>query len=247
MSDSVLGVIPARFASRRFEGKLLAELGGKPLVEHVYKRSSACSLLQRVIVATDDERIRDAVVAFGGSAVMTSPDHRSGTDRVAEVAASDDAAIIVNIQGDEPFVNARVLEQVVRPLLAPASPPMATLCKRIERRAVLEDPNVVKVVRDLGGRALYFSRSPVPYPGRNRPMVPWEHIGIYAYRREFLLEFSRLPPTQLEAIEGLEQLRALEHGHAIAVVETDDHLGVSVDTPDDLERARRILAGTAAG
>ena len=171
MSDSVLGVIPARFASRRFEGKLLAELGGKPLVEHVYKRSSACSLLQRVIVATDDERIRDAVVAFGGSAVMTSPDHRSGTDRVAEVAASDDAAIIVNIQGDEPFVNARVLEQVVRPLLAPASPPMATLCKRIERRAVLEDPNVVKVVRDLGGRALYFSRSPVPYPGRNRPMV----------------------------------------------------------------------------
>ena len=247
LPESVLGVIPARYASRRFEGKLLATLGGKPLVEHVYRRSSACSLLQRVVVATDDERIRDAVEAFGGSAVMTSPDHLSGTDRVAEVAAADDAAIIVNIQGDEPFVNARVLEQVVRPLLDPASPPMATLCKRIERRAVLEDPNVVKVVRDLGGRALYFSRSPVPYPGRARPMVPWEHIGIYAYRREFLLEFSRLPPTELEAVEGLEQLRALEHGHRIAVVETRDHLGVSVDTPDDLEHARRILAGNATG
>lgn len=247
MPESVLGVIPARFASRRFEGKPLATLGGKPLVQHVYERSSACGLLQRVVVATDDERILEAVEAFGGSAVMTSPDHLSGTDRVAEVAASDDAAVIVNIQGDEPFVNGRVLEQVVRPLLDPASPPMSTLCKRIESRAVLEDPNVVKVVRDLCGRALYFSRSPVPYPGRGRPMVPREHIGIYAYRREFLIEFSRLPPTQLEAVEGLEQLRALEHGHRIVVVETEDHVGVSVDTPDDLERARGILAATSTG
>ncbi len=247
MPESVLGVIPARFASRRFEGKPLARLGGKLLVEHVYKRSSACSLLERVVVATDDARIRQAVEAFGGHVVMTSPDHLSGTDRVAEVAASDGAAIVVNIQGDEPFVNARVLEQVVRPLLDPASPPMSTLCKRIEDQATLADPNVVKVVTDLRGRALYFSRSPVPYPGRGRPGVAREHIGIYAYRREFLLEFSRLPPTELEAVEGLEQLRALEHGHGIAVVETEDHIGVSVDTPDDLEHARRILARAAEG
>ena len=245
MPESVLGVIPARFASRRFEGKPLAQLGRKPLVQHVYERASACSLLQRVVVATDDARIRRAVEAFGGRVVMTSPDHLSGTDRVAEVAASNDASIIVNIQGDEPFVNSRVLKQVVRPLLDPAAPPMSTLCKRIERGAILADPNVVKVVRDVAGCALYFSRSPIPYAGRVRRTVAWEHIGIYAYRREFLLEFSRLVPTELEAVEGLEQLRALERGHRIAVVETEDHIGVSVDTPEDLERARRILGGFA--
>ena len=221
MPESVLGVIPARFASRRFEGKPLEKLGGKLLVQHVYERCMECALLERVVVATDDDRILDAVRGFGGEAVMTSSAHLSGTDRVAEVSAADDAAIVVNIQGDEPFVNARVLEQVVRPLLQPASPPMSTLCKRIRTDEVLRDPNVVKVVRNAGGRALYFSRSAIPYPGRGGEHVAWEHIGIYAYRREFLLEFSRLPPTRLEQIEGLEQLRALEHGHGIAVVETD--------------------------
>ena len=240
-SVSVLGVIPARFASRRFNGKLLASLGGKPLIPHVYERCSACPVLARVVVATDDSRIQAAVAAFGGHAVMTSPDHVSGTDRVAEVAAAEDGGIVVNIQGDEPFVNSRILEQVVQPLLDPAAPPMSTLCKRIEDPAVLADRNVVKVVTDRAGRALYFSRSPIPYPGRAQGSAAWEHIGIYAYRRDFLLSFSRMDPTPLEACEGLEQLRALEHGYRIAVVLTEDHVGVSVDTPEDLERARSLM------
>ncbi len=234
-------MIPARYASRRFKGKALASLGGKPLVQHVYERASECDLLKRVLVATDDERIRSAVERFGGNAVMTSPDHLSGTDRVAEVAAKDDSAIVVNIQGDEPFVNAKVLEQVVRPLLESNSLAMSTLRKRIESPALLDDPNVVKVVTGQGGDAVYFSRSPIPFPGRGVPYVAWEHIGIYAYRRDFLLAFSRMEPTELEATEGLEQLRALEHGHRIAVVPTEDHVGLSVDTPEDLDRARRML------
>ena len=241
MPDSVLGVIPARFASRRFEGKPLAMLGGKPLVQHVYERASECTAFDRLVVATDDARIRDAVEGFGGECVMTSPHHLSGTDRVAEVAESGTAAIVVNVQGDEPFVNARVLEQVVQPLLDPDGPPMATLCKRIDDPALLDDPNVVKVVANRAGEALYFSRSPIPYPGRASGCRAREHVGIYAYRRDFLLAFSRMEPTELEEVEGLEQLRALEHGHRIGVVPTEDHVGVSVDTPEDLERARSIL------
>ena len=241
LPESVLGIIPARYASRRFAGKALALLGGRPLIQHVYERASACALLEQVVVATDDDRIRQSVEAFGGQAVMTSPEHRSGTDRVAEVAASSTAGIVVNIQGDEPFVNAKILEQVVRPLLDPAASSMATLCKRIDDPAVLEDPNVVKVVLDRSGHALYFSRSPVPYPGRRRAHAAWEHIGIYAFRRDFLLAFSGMEPTELEAIEGLEQLRALEHGYRIRVVSTRDHIGVSVDTPEDLANAHRQL------
>ncbi len=247
MPESVLGVIPARYASRRFEGKPLALLGGKPLIQHVYERACSCELLEQIVVATDDDRIRQSVEAFGGQAVMTSPKHLSGTDRVAEVAASSTAGIVVNIQGDEPFVNAKILEEVVRPLLTPGASSMATLCKRIDDPAVLEDPNVVKVVVDGSGHALYFSRSPIPYPGRRRAHAAWEHIGIYAYRRDFLLAFSDMEPTDLEAIEGLEQLRALEHGHRIRVVSTRDHVGVSVDTPEDLANARRQLGGHGPG
>ena len=241
MPVSVLGVIPARFASRRFDGKPLATLGGKPLIQHVYERSAASPVLARVVVATDDRRIQAAVEAFGGSAVITSPDHLSGTDRVAEVAAADDAGIVVNIQGDEPFVNSRVLEQVVQPLLDPGAPPMSTLRKRIEDPASVADRNVVKVVTDRAGLALYFSRSRIPFPGRGEGADAWEHIGIYAYRRDFLLAFSQMDPTPLEAREGLEQLRVLEHGYRIAVVATEDHIGVSVDTQEDLERARRLM------
>lgn len=241
MAESVLAVIPARFASRRFPGKPLASLGGKPLLQHVWERACTCSLLDRVAVATDDSRIFEAVRAFGGRAVMTSASHPSGTDRVAEVAAADTADIVVNVQGDEPFVNARVLEQVVRPLLGDGGPPMATLCKRIAGRAGLTDPNVVKVVRDLSGCALYFSRSPIPFAAGGGSATVWEHIGIYAFRRDFLLAFTGLPRTELEQAERLEQLRALEHGHRIAVVPTSDHTGLSVDTPGDLRRARQML------
>ena len=215
------------------------------MIRHVYERSVTCPLFERVVVATDDSRISAAVKGFGGEVAMTSPSHVSGTDRVAEVAQAESASIIVNIQGDEPFVNARVLEQVVRPLLEPTAPPMATLCKRISERAVLEDPNVVKVVTAADGTALYFSRSPIPYPDRGVAATAWEHIGIYAYRRDFLLEFSRMEPTQLELAEGLEQLRVLERGHRISVVPTEDHVGVSVDTPDDLRRALQLLERSA--
>ena len=239
-------MIPARYGSRRFEGKPLAVLCGKPLIQHVYERASGCELFRRLVVATDSGRIRTAVESFGGVAVMTSADHLSGTDRVAEVAAGDDSAIVVNVQGDEPFVNATVLEQVIRPLLDPEGPPMATLRKRILDPALLDDPNVVKVVTGRDGDAIYFSRSPIPYPGRGVPHTAWEHIGIYAYRREFLLAFSRMRPTELEGVEGLEQLRALEYGHRIAAVPTEDHVGLSVDTPGDLERARSMLVNAEA-
>lgn len=216
-------------------------------MQHVYARASRCRLFSRLVVATDDGRIRDAVKAFGGQAVMTSPDHPSGTDRVAEVAASSGAEVVVNIQGDEPFVNARVLEQVVEPLAASDPPAMATLCKRIDDPLALNDPNVVKVVRRLDGTALYFSRSPIPYRGAGRAVTAWEHIGIYAFRREFLLSFPRLPRTELERAERLEQLRALEHGRRIAVVPTRHHVGVSVDTPADLRQAERLLRQAGTG
>ncbi len=238
-------MIPARYAARRFPGKLLADLGGKPVVQHVYEGASSCPLLDQVVVATDDSRVRDAVRAFGGEVTMTSASHVSGTDRVAEVAARSDASVVVNIQGDEPFVNAAVLEQVVTPLRGASGPPMATLCKSIGDRETFEDPNVVKVVTDDAGLALYFSRSPIPRPRRGAPRRAWEHIGIYSYRREFLLAFSRMTPGSLEMAEGLEQLRALERGYRIAVVRTRDHVGVSVDTPADLERARSVLRGRA--
>ena len=243
MRVRVLGVIPARYQSRRFPGKLLADLGGRPVLQHVYEGASACALLDRVLVATDDERIYQTVRSFSGEVEMTSAVHASGTDRVAEVARRSSAGIVVNIQGDEPFVNSAVLEQVVRPLLEPGSPEMATLCKPIPDPETFRDPNVVKVVTDDAGLAMYFSRSPIPCPRQPGPAQAREHIGIYSYRRESLLAFSGMSRSSLEAVEGLEQLRALQAGYRIAVVETSDHIGVSVDTPRDLERARAVLAG----
>ena len=242
MALKVIGIIPARYASTRFEGKPLALLGGKPMVQHVYERASESELLEQLIVATDDERIRQAVEAFGGNVAMTSSNHRSGTDRVAEVAATVDAEVVVNIQGDEPFVSAAVLDQLVRPFRARPDLEMSTLCQRIDESALLSDPNIVKVVRDNQGHALYFSRSLIPSPRNSIGQVAWEHIGLYAYRREFLLKLSQMEPTPLEQTEGLEQLRVLENGHKILVVSTENHIGISVDTPAELERAKQRLA-----
>ena len=237
----ILGVIPARYQSSRFEGKPLAELGGKPMIQHVYERASKSERLSDLLVATDDDRIFAAVEGFGGKALMTAADHPSGTDRVAEAARAREADVVVNIQGDEPFISPLAIDQLVRPFGHSPELDMSTLCRRIEEDEPLSDPNVVKVVTDRHGYALYFSRSLIPHPRRGENPQAFEHIGLYAYRKEFLLRFASLPPTPLEQAEGLEQLRALEHSAKIRVVTTADHAGVSVDTPADLEAAKALL------
>ena len=239
----VVGIIPARYASTRLPGKALAELCGKPMIQHVYEQASRASSLGEVWVATDSSQIVDAVEAFGGRAVMTSADHRTGTDRLAEVAASLDATeLIVNIQGDEPLIDPNAIDAVVQPLLASGECQMSSAMTVLAANEAL-DPNVVKVVTDPDGVALYFSRAAIPAtrsdppePGRFR-----KHLGLYAYRKSFLLELSRLEPTPLERCEALEQLRALENGHRIQMVELSSDESISVDTPEDLERVRAIM------
>ncbi len=239
---NVIGVIPARFHSVRLEGKPLALIGGRPMIQHVYERVAKSSLLTDLLVATDDARIFDAVGAFGGKAVMTSPDHRSGTDRVGEATADLAADVVVNIQGDEPFISPRVIDQLVEPFHSEFGIEMSTLMRPIDNDRDLQDPNVVKVVSDQAGFALYFSRSIIPFPrNASAESAAFEHIGLYAYTKAFLTEYSRMAPTRLEQIEGLEQLRVLENGRRIRVVETHDHLGLSVDTPEDLARAEELL------
>jgi len=238
---TALGIIPARFASSRFEGKALAPLGGRPVLQHVYEGATQASLLAEVIIATDDERIAAAAAAFGARAVMTSRDHVSGTDRVAEAAAASQADVVVNIQGDEPFISGRAIDQAVEPFLTRPDLRMTTLMRRIDDEDAVRDPNVVKVVTDQEGYALYFSRSPIPYPRRTEGSRAYEHIGLYAYRREFLLLLAGLPQGRLEKAEALEQLRVLENGYRIWVAETTSHVGLSIDTPDDLQRAERFL------
>jgi 3-deoxy-manno-octulosonate cytidylyltransferase (CMP-KDO synthetase) len=240
---NILGVIPARYKSTRLEGKPLADILGKPMIQYVYEAASKAHALGAVVVATDDQRIERAVRNFGGKVVMTRPDHQSGTDRVAEVAAGRDVEIVVNIQGDEPLMDPRMIDECVQALRSSDGASLSTLMKRIDEKA-FEDPGVVKVVCDVRERALYFSRSLIPYPRtRTAGYAVFEHIGLYAYTKECLLRLAQLPPTRLERIEGLEQLRALENGIPIQVAETGctDEL-ISVDTPGDLERVRQILA-----
>jgi 3-deoxy-manno-octulosonate cytidylyltransferase (CMP-KDO synthetase) len=230
----VIIVIPARYGSTRFEGKPLAEINGKPMIYHVYQRAKKAKFVDDVIVATDDERIKNAVEKFNGKAVMTSKEHRSGTDRVAEVARSINADIIVNVQGDEPLISPEAIEQAVMPLIENNNIVMSTLMTKIAKSIEYEDPNTVKVVTDKEGFALYFSRSLVPYPREKERLKVYKHIGIYVYRKNFLLELADMPQTSLERIEGLEQLRVLENGFKIKVIETD-YNSISVDTPRDLE------------
>jgi 3-deoxy-manno-octulosonate cytidylyltransferase (CMP-KDO synthetase) len=243
----IVGVVPARFASTRLEGKPLREIHGKPMIQHVYERARRAKCLAEVIVATDDVRIRKAVEGFGGRVAMTSSQHATGTDRVAEVAASLDADVVVNIQGDEPLLDPILIDECVLPFSWNPPAEIATVMKRVPEESAYSDPAVVKVVRDLSGRALYFSRSLLPFPrNKTADFKVYEHIGIYAYTKDALVKFSRLEPTPLELIEGLEQLRALEHGMAIHLVETRCQCElVSVDTPADLERVRQIMAASA--
>jgi 3-deoxy-manno-octulosonate cytidylyltransferase (CMP-KDO synthetase) len=214
------------------------------MIEHVYRRAAAAPSVGAVVVATDDARIVKAVEAFGGIAWLTAPGHRSGSDRLAEVAAGLTSPIIVNVQGDEPLIRPAMIEEAVAPLLADPSILMATLRRRLVDGSDHSDPNAVKVVVDRDGFALYFSRAPIPFvrhASASGDAGPWKHIGLYVYRREFLLAFAGLAPTPLERAESLEQLRALEHGYRIKTVETVwDSVGV--DTPADLDKVRRILA-----
>jgi 3-deoxy-manno-octulosonate cytidylyltransferase (CMP-KDO synthetase) len=243
--STVIGIIPARYSSTRLPGKPLADIGGKPMIQRVYERSLMAKIFQRVLVATDDERIVAAVRAFGGEAVMTSVDHPSGSDRIAEAASGIDADIIVNIQGDEPFVSPTMMEEVVAPLLADPDLPMCTLMHEIPESSY-GDPNVVKVVVNLKGEALYFSRSLIPYPRRKEGHRAFEHVGIYAYRRDFLFAYTKMAPTPLERLESLEQLRVLENGYRLKVVLTNapDYIPLSIDTIEDLEKARELVKTT---
>lgn len=241
----VVAVIPARYHSNRFEGKPLADIMGKTMIQRVYERAQAVPLLSRVAVATDDERIAACVRGFGGEAVMTRNDHVSGTDRLAEAVSLmgvDEHDVVVNIQGDQPLFDAAVVEQVARPLLDDPALPMATLIYRIIRPEEINDPNHVKTVFDRHGRALYFSRSPIPHqrdPGGTSPTY-YKHLGFYAYRKGFLLTFVGLPEGEWEYFEKLEQLRALEYGYTIQVVLTA-HDSVEVDTPADLKRVEELI------
>ena len=239
----VIGVIPARFKSSRLEGKPLADILGRTMVQHVYERARLAKNLDDVLVATDDERIRRAVVDFGGKAVMTSPEHLSGTDRVAEAIAGIDADIVVHIQGDEPMLDPVMLEEVVAPFREGTSAGLVTLKKEVFHDAEFADPGVVKVVTDPRGMALYFSRSLIPYPRkRTAHFRVFEHVGVYAYRRDCLLRLAAMPVSPLEEVESLEQLRALENGIAILVLETHSRTqGISVDTLADLKRVRDMM------
>ena len=242
MPTRILGVIPARFASSRFPGKALAPLAGKPLLQHVYERASQARYLSKLVIATDDDRIAKAARSFGAPVQMTRPDHLSGTDRVAEVASSDHADVIVNIQGDEPLIDPAAIDAAALALLDDPDLPMATLKKRIEISSEIDNPNVVKVVSNLAGDAIYFSRCPIPHlrDGRSGGVVHYKHIGLYVYRREFLLAYSGLPVGPLEQAERLEQLRAIENGYRIRVVETE-YESIGVDTPEDLERLAALF------
>jgi 3-deoxy-manno-octulosonate cytidylyltransferase (CMP-KDO synthetase) len=254
----VTAVIPARYGSTRFEGKPLADILGKPMIRHVYERVSRSRLVRDVIVATDDQRIYEAVREFGGHVVMTDTGHPSGTDRVAEVAERLKSEIILNVQGDEPLIRASLIDKAVRPLLDDRSLMMATLMTRLKDVKDWLNPNVVKVVTDRKGMALYFSRSPIPFPRdfnirgqsatfpgdqKDLPGIFYKHIGVYVYRREFLLKLSRMQPTPLEKSEKLEQLRVLENGFRIKVVAVNDE-PPCVDTPEDLRKVLALLSSS---
>jgi 3-deoxy-manno-octulosonate cytidylyltransferase (CMP-KDO synthetase) len=238
---TTIALIPARYAATRLPGKVLADIAGKPMVQHVYERACRARTVQRVLVATDDERIRRAVEAFGGEAIMTSPHHLSGTDRLAEAVQHLECEIVVNVQGDEPLIEPEAIDAAVQPLLEDPTLPMSTLKVEITDPQDIQDPSVVKVVTDRHGLALYFSRYPIPYPRDAAPGRWYQHIGLYAYRRDFLLQYARWEATPLQLTEQLEQLKVLENGYRIKVVPTS-HRTIGVDTPEDLERVRRLMA-----
>lgn len=239
----ILGVIPARYASTRFEGKPLAMILGKPMIYHVYKQAEKARILDDVIVATDDARIKECVEGFGGKVIMTSSSHQTGTDRIAEVAGRVNSDIIVNIQGDEPLLDPEMIEQVAKPLTDDGSVNVSTLMSLLSDNADFIDTSNVKVVVDVSGNVLFMSRSPIPYPKTRRDYKAFKQIGIYAFRRDYLIKFARMKQTPLELIEGVELLRAVESGHKVKGVLTG-HRTFSVDTVSDLFEVTEIMRKT---
>lgn len=238
----VLGVIPARYGSTRFEGKVLADLCGKPMIQHIWERAKQARVLEDLIVATDDERIAEAVKKFGGKAVLTAKEHKSGTDRLMEAVFPIETKIVINIQADEPLIQPSQIDILADSLMSDKEVYMATLAKKIENRDDIENPNIVKVITDRNGYAIYFSRSVIPYPRESREAVYYKHIGLYAYAKDFLFTYVNLRDSMLEKAEGLEQLRAIENGYRIKVVQTNQDT-IGVDTPEDLAKAECVLKG----
>jgi len=251
-----VAVIPARFASSRLPGKPLAEIAGRPMIEHVYRRAADASGIDAVVVATDDERIAAAVESFGGIVRMTKATHRTGTDRIAEIAKDLSCEVLINVQGDLPLIEPGMISEVLHPLVTDPSVKMSTLRQVTTDAAEIASPHVVKVVVDRNGDALYFSRAAIPFHRDDGPAkagnyradvesgfsrTVYKHIGLYGFRRDFVLTFAALPQTPLEQAESLEQLRALEHGYRIRTVATR-YESIEVDTPEDLERVRQLMA-----
>jgi len=239
----VIGVIPARYSSTRFAGKVLADILGKPMIQHVWERARQAKVLDDLIIACDDERVASVAKNFGAKVALTAKGHASGTDRIIEIVNPQDVKVVVNIQADEPLVHPVMIDMVARAILDDKNVYMSTVMKRIEDEADIENPDVVKVVTDKNGFALYFSRAGIPYRSRNSDIkspVYYKHIGLYGYTKDFLFIYRNLPVSNLEKVEKLEQLRVLEEGYRIKVIETKyDTIGV--DTPEDLEKVKKYL------
>lgn len=239
----VIGIIPARYSSSRFEGKVLADIAGKPMIQHVWERAKQAFLLDDLIIACDNEQVAEVASGFGAKVTYTAKAHASGTDRIIEVINPIDVKIVVNIQGDEPLIHPTMIDSVARALLDNSSIAMATVMKKITQPDIVKDPHVVKVVVDKNNFALYFSRAPIPFlaaNSKNSNPVHYKHIGLYAYTKDFLFIYKNLPVSNLEKTESLEQLRVLGEGYRIKVIETD-YDTVGVDTPEDLEKVKQYI------
>jgi len=241
---SVLAILPARFGSTRFPGKPLTPIAGKPMIQHVWERTRLAKHVDAVMIATDDERIRSVCEGFGAEVEMTASDHPTGTDRLAEVASRHEHEIIVNVQGDEPLIEGFVIDTAIEALLRDDNTAMSTIVHRAEP-AAFDDPNRVKVVVDTNGIALYFSRAPIPFRRKDLGLLPLQHVGLYVYRRDFLLDFVKLPRSPAEEAEELEQLRALENGYRIRAAEVEGWTSVPVDVPEDVPIVEAALVAAA--
>ena len=243
----IIGVIPARYGSSRFKGKILAPISGKSMIQRVYEQTLKASLIDELYVAVDEPRVQEHVQAFGGNAVMTGAHHQSGTDRIAEVVSKLKCDIVVNVQGDQPLIDPEMIDLAVQPMITDPTIPMSTLKSRILRPEDIHDPNKVKVVVDENNFALYFSRALIPFPRDQKENIEaYEHLGLYVYRRDFLLQYSQWPQSHLEKIEMLEQLRVMERGYKIKVIEVSHKLseisGFCVDTREDLAALEKMMA-----